>query len=51
MDDEVFTAKPTRGEIAAEGFVLVCIRFAPKQSGEFIATRAMQEQEYKCLYA
>jgi hypothetical protein len=32
-DDEVFTVKPSCGEIAAEGFVLVCIRFAPKSAG------------------
>ena len=31
--NDVFTVKPTSGEIAAEGFVLVCVRFAPTAAG------------------
>jgi hypothetical protein len=28
-DDKVFAVKPRRGEVAADGFVLVCLRFRP----------------------
>jgi hypothetical protein len=33
--DEIFSVKPAVGEIAAEGFTLVCVRFAPTSTRKY----------------
>ena len=35
LDSEVFSVKPSVGEIDADSFILICIRFSPKTTKKY----------------
>ena len=48
-EQDVFSVKPVMGEVAAEDFVLICVKFSPQASKKY--TQVLRKfSMYVCLY-